>query len=178
MSENERELVEGLRALASAEPREASSRIEKTLLATFRARAERRRRAVWGSVVVAGGIAAMLIVFLWVSAVQSAKRQAASVHPAVVATAGDASEPDASEPAVVSAQYALDSDDPAASFYPLPEADGLPPAETTMVVRVEMPLSSLRLMGLPFGESSGADLVQADVLLGQDGLARGVRLIQ
>jgi hypothetical protein len=47
-----------------------------------------------------------------------------------------------------------------------------------MVVRVQLPMSSLRLMGLPVSEDFSGDAVQADVLLGQDGLARGVRLVQ
>ena len=52
------------------------------------------------------------------------------------------------------------TDDVAGSFYPLPEADALPAIETAMVVRVQMPMASLRLMGLPvrrgFKRRSGA----------------------
>jgi len=70
------------------------------------------------------------------------------------------------------------TDDLAASFYPLPEADELPPLETSLVVRVQLPVSSLELMGFPVSEEAGVEPVEAEVLLGQDGLARGVRLIQ
>jgi hypothetical protein len=65
-----------------------------------------------------------------------------------------------------------------ASFYPLPEAEALPMLETAMVVRVQMPVSSLQLMGVPVGEERTESSVQAELLLGQDGLARGVRLVQ
>ena len=47
-----------------------------------------------------------------------------------------------------------------------------------MVVRVQLPMSSLRLMGLLVSEESSAERIEADVLVGQDGLARGVRFVQ
>ena len=66
MNETERQLLEGLRALAAMEPREASPRVERTLRATFRARAERRRRAVWGSAAAAFvAIAAAIMVLFF-----------------------------------------------------------------------------------------------------------------
>ena len=34
-------------------------------------------------------------------------------------------------------------------FYPLPEAEALPAVENAMVVRVQLPVSSLQLMGVP-----------------------------
>lgn len=64
------------------------------------------------------------------------------------------------------------------SFYPLPEAEGLPAVENAMVVRVQLPVSSLRLMGFPVDEERADAAVQAELLLGQDGLARGVRLVE
>ena len=64
------------------------------------------------------------------------------------------------------------------SFYALPDSDALPPLENATVVRVQLPLSSLRLIGFPINEDRAAERIQADVLLGQDGLARGVRLVQ
>jgi hypothetical protein len=66
----------------------------------------------------------------------------------------------------------------AINFYPLPDADELPPMESATIVRVQLPMSSLRLMGLPVSEDRAAEFIQADMLLGQDGLARGVRFVQ
>jgi len=63
-------------------------------------------------------------------------------------------------------------------FYPLPEAEGLPEVETAMVVRVQLPASSLELMGFPVGRELEDSSVQADLLLGEDGLARGVRPVE
>ena len=65
----------------------------------------------------------------------------------------------------------------AESFYRLPDADILPPLDSAVIVRVQLPLSSLAAMGVPVDEDRASESVQADLLLGQDGLARGVRLI-
>ena len=170
MNENEGQLLEGLRALAALEPLQASPRVEQTLRATFRARAERRRRTIWASTAAGFLAAAAAIAVLFFAPVpwhwNAEAQQAASERPA----------PGASVPA---AQYAVvRTDELASSFYPLPEADDLPPVETTLVVRVQLPVSSLQLMGFSMGEDAGAEPVQAEVLLGQDGLARAVRLIQ
>jgi len=168
MNENERQLLDGLKALAAMEPREASPRVEQTLRATFRARAERRRRTVIGSAAAGLLAIAAAIVVLFFTPLVRHRNEAAPQQAGEIA---EASVPDA--------QYALvRTDELASSFYTLPEADELPPVETTLVVRVQLPPSSLQLMGFPVSEDAGAEPVQADLLLGQDGLARGVRLIQ
>jgi hypothetical protein len=64
------------------------------------------------------------------------------------------------------------------NFYRLPDADRLPPLESVRIVRVELPVSSLRLMGFAVSEEPAGSSIQADVLLGQDGLARAVRFVQ
>jgi hypothetical protein len=66
----------------------------------------------------------------------------------------------------------------AVNFYRLPDADELPPMESATIVRVQLPMSSLRLIGLPVSEERAAESIQADMLLGQDGLARAVRFVQ
>jgi len=140
------------------------------LRATFRARAERRRRAVWGSAAAGFVAIAAAIVVLFLAPLPWHRNLAAP--PAASELPSDANN-------VAGVQYAVvRTDDLAASFYPLPEADELPPLETSLVVRVQLPVSSLELMGFPVSEEAGAEPVQAEVLLGQDGLARGVRLIQ
>jgi len=170
MNENEQQLVEGLRALAALEPRQASPRVEQTLRATFRARAERRRRTIWASTAAALVATAAAIAVLFFGPGPWHRNTAA---PQI------ASELLAPAPSVPAAQYAVvRTDELASSFYPLPEADELPPVETTLVVRVQLPVSSLQLMGFSMEEDARAEPVQAEVLLGQDGLARGVRLVQ
>jgi hypothetical protein len=70
------------------------------------------------------------------------------------------------------------TDEATAGFYPLPDAEALPPVESAMVVRVQMPMASLELIGFPINQDRASDRVEAEVLLGQDGLARGVRLVE
>jgi hypothetical protein len=158
MNENNRELLEGLRALAADGPREAPPHIEERLRAKFRRQKLGRNLATWVpafSVAAAAGIALLL----WI---RSEKPKPALVPVVVVAQAV--------APAV--------EEEADASFYPLPEAEALPAVENAMVVRVQLPVSSLQLMGVPVGEERADASVQADLLLGQDGLARGVRLVQ
>jgi anti-sigma factor RsiW len=62
------------------------------------------------------------------------------------------------------------------AFVVLPGADALPRLESGRVIRIEIPESELTVVGL--WPSGHAGWVQADVLVGQDGLARAVRLVQ
>ena len=147
--EDDRELLENLRALAADGPQGAPERVERRLRAEFRTLSRRRRIRVWSSFAGVAAMAAGIALFLWV---REAPKPAAPV-PAQIEEEADA------------------------SFYPLPEAEALPEVENAMVVRVQMRASSLRLMGYPV-EEERSDEVQAELLLGQDGLARGVRLVE
>ena len=150
MNINEPELLEDLRALASERPCEAPARVEEQLLAEFRRRSRLRRMRVRMYAAAVGAIAAALAGCGWIG-------------------------PHAPKPAVPSEVAALADD---GDFYPLPEADALPPLESALVVRVQLPLASLQLIGFPINQERSADRVEADLLLGQDGLARGVRLVE
>jgi hypothetical protein len=81
-------------------------------------------------------------------------------------------------PGALQQDSVVQADETTADFYPLPDADGLPPVESAMVVRVQLPMSSLELIGFPVNQDRDSDPVEAEVLLGQDGLARGVRLVE
>jgi hypothetical protein len=156
MNENS-ELLEDLRALAADGPREAPGHIEESLKSEFRRHNRRRRLIGWMpafSVAAVAGIALLL----WI------RSEAPKPAPALAAAA-----------LPILAPVAEDESD---GFYPLPEAEALPAVETAMVVRVQLPVSSLQLMGVPIGEERADSSVQAELLLGQDGLARGVRLAQ
>jgi len=66
----------------------------------------------------------------------------------------------------------------ATKFYALPDADIFAPVEDATVVRVQLPRSAMRMIGLPVNEDRAAERIRADVVLGQDGIARAVRFIQ
>jgi len=153
MNADERELLEGLHALASDGPRQAPIEVEARLLAEFRRRSRLRRTRTWMSAASVGAIAATIIVLVWIGPL-APKQAAFPTDPTTL------------------------TDETAAGFYPLPDADALPPVESAMVVRVQMPMASLELIGFPINQDRAADPVEAEVLLGQDGLARGVRLVE
>jgi len=71
---------------------------------------------------------------------------------------------------------AINSDfDADAGFVPVPGALPLAEGEFVRVERTELDAAALARMGLPLGDSDG-DTVVADVVLGEDGLPRAVRV--
>ena len=154
--EDNRELLENLRALSDDGPREAPPRIEWRLRLEFRRRHRRRMAKLWGSFAAVAAMAAGIAVLVWM---REAPKPAAPTPAVTVATAAAEDEGDM-------------------NFYPLPEAEALPAIENAMVVRVQLPASSLRRMGLPMEEEGVDAVVPAELLVGQDGLPRGVRLVE
>jgi len=64
-----------------------------------------------------------------------------------------------------------------AGFVLWPGASAWPPFESGSLMRVELPVSILPALGLS-APSSASGVVPADIVVGQDGLARAVRLVQ
>ena len=60
-------------------------------------------------------------------------------------------------------------------FFPLMDAP--PPFERGELLRVTVPASTMRQVGLPVNEDRLNDRVYADVLVGQEGLARAIRFV-
>jgi hypothetical protein len=63
-------------------------------------------------------------------------------------------------------------------FFPLREGEDLTTLDSLQVVRVELPGSALGEVGLPFDPETVNEPVKADVVLGQDGLARAIRFVR
>jgi hypothetical protein len=61
-------------------------------------------------------------------------------------------------------------------FFPL--LDGAPPFERGELLRVTVPASTMRKVGLPVNEDRLSDRVYADVLVGDEGLARAIRFVR
>lgn len=61
-------------------------------------------------------------------------------------------------------------------FVPWPGAHELPPLESGELLRVNLPVSMLPALGMMPPATHGTS-VKADVIVGQDGLARAVRLV-
>ena len=62
-------------------------------------------------------------------------------------------------------------------FVTLPGAAGLPDLESGSVVRIAVPVGALPEYGLDIVQGGSKTTVNADVLVGQDGLARAIRLV-
>lgn len=65
-----------------------------------------------------------------------------------------------------------------AQFTELPFSDTSLPLADATVVRVKLPAAALRQAGVPVEEDSANAMLQADVVLGLDGLPRGIRLVK
>jgi hypothetical protein len=62
-------------------------------------------------------------------------------------------------------------------FIELPGSAGLPAFESGEIVRVEVPVASLPTYGIDISSGSAGAPVEADILIGQDGFARAIRLV-
>lgn len=63
-------------------------------------------------------------------------------------------------------------------FIPLTHGGGFAAGEGAHVVRVEVPRTALARFGLPVNAESSDRRVKADVLLGEDGIARAIRFVR
>ena len=66
----------------------------------------------------------------------------------------------------------------ASDFVPVPFTGAINWDDPGMVVRVQLTRASLAQLGYPVAETPDEDLIRADVLVGEDGWPRGVRLVQ
>lgn len=163
----------GLRA-AAAEWRatEAPARVERNLVAAFRNQqtAERRppHRAMWLPVLTWAAAAAVLVVLAFLTI--QGNKPVAPRRPSVRAV-----ELAAATPAAI--DWVSDDDSNSGEFIPLPNAEQVGENDDVNVVRMEVPRSAMLAVGLPVGSGRESELVEADVMLGSDGLARAVRFV-
>jgi hypothetical protein len=69
-------------------------------------------------------------------------------------------------------------DEQAAEFHRLTPLSETGPQEFEQVVRIEVPRSTLMMWGVPVnGERAAAERVKADVVIGEDGVARAIRIL-
>jgi len=161
----QQELAHGLRRLAeSTSGLRAPGRVEARLLRAFRvqngatAGMERNRWLVplcWATAAALLVAAGLLL---------TGTRQPATPHgmPAVAEMA--AADPDGTTA-------------DAEGFIPLPNAERIAPNEDVNLVRMEVPRSTMMALGFSVSDDRVAEPVEADVLLGPDGLARAVRFL-
>jgi hypothetical protein len=182
-------LVEAAEAMGkSAQAERAPAHVEASVLAAYRnhhRRASWRRSWEWASV---GAAAAVLLIFLWTVVGRS---KGPSVSPApkkdVASQTGEPQEVKAQvAPQTVAGSVAITpGEDAAASetyaasdFVPVPFTGAISADDLGMIVRVQLTRSSLAQLGYPVAETPDEDLILADVLVGEDGWPRGVKVVQ
>lgn len=154
---------------------EAPPRLESRLLAAYRAQSDiREMHSGWlPALVWASAVAATVILALLLShghrvperarplRIHASRTQLAGVQPAPAETTA--------ETEAVAGEN---------GFIPLPNAANLPPSEELDVVRIEVPRSAMIAVGYPVSPDRASEMVQAEVAVGFDGLARAVRFTE
>lgn len=181
--ETERELTSALGELARHRSGVTAPRgVESAVLAAFAKRNEKRRLAMWRKAAWAIPIAAGLLLFAVLRTQEPAPRVAREVipqpevvEPSPVPTLDP--EPAAAPAPKVRRAAATRNSEYVTEFVPLRFGKPLESGEPVMVVRMELPGSQLRRLGLPIGPDAASGTVKADVLLGGDGLAKAIRFV-
>jgi hypothetical protein len=144
-------LRDALSRLAAEAPHNVSQSAEDRMLAAFRARRAGPRR-MWMYGVAAA--ACFIFALTWLV-----------THP--------------SPQALRTPSLSVDSYERVpAGFVPLPYAESDVPLEEAVIVRVELQRSQLGRLGIPVSAPAIDGRVSADLLVGQDGVTRAVRLVQ
>ncbi len=171
-------------ASAEARQHEAPPELETLLLGAFRRESAANRgsagaRKGFGRRFVLGWVgaaaAAAVLAFALLSHVPGRRptSPAARSH-AVASAATEATVPgNAAATASHSTQASLKS-----GFVPVPYTGGFGPGESGVIVRVQVPRSSLAELGYPVDETQGSGMVQADMVIGEDGWPRAVRIVR
>ncbi len=185
---NNVELQNALRRLRdSAAGERVSPSLEGRLVTAFRAQHRRKTPTVtkWVSIAVA---ASLVVAIAWrfnaTPSVEAPRKPVAAVAapPAVVpGIAEQAPEKDAVRPVPSLRAKTTRPRVPQrpaiaptpVEFIEIPYAPSIGAFDEAQVVRVNMPGASARRLGL----AVGMDRIQADVLLGNDGIARAIRLV-
>ncbi len=165
--ERQRALVKGLKAYAAESHRiEAPPRLEARLASAFRSynglrRAGRSRS--WPAVLTwAAAAAAVLVLALFLMHGRQPRPEPAQQHKSRARIE------------LASLQFPAGYED---GFMPLPNAPRLDADEDFDLVRVELPRSTLIALGYSLSPEASAELVEAEVMVGADGMARAVRFL-
>jgi hypothetical protein len=182
LHENWQALRDHLRALGvESRDAEPSSRVEMRLLQEFRTkhRTMRTRRTAAVAAWALAAAAVLLGTVSWINWRRQEARTAARSHGLAEATGTAQSNPN---PSAATGPAAMELGDVVVAanlgdFAMLPGS--IPPSlGDATVVRVQMQRSALTALGLTVNEEHGADWIQVDLLVGDDGLPQAVRLPQ
>lgn len=190
-NQDERTLLAGLRVLKEYSAAEAApERVHAVVISEFRNGPRRRAARWWAGAAVAAAACVLITVALYPrrEAVQTftiAKKRPAVLppvrrqevtQPAKVSVAAHGNRREGRKRATGTKPAA--AAEVATDFMPVVSAPPLARGEHAAVMRVELPRSSLRAFGLSMVDEPQYQRVNADVVVGQDGLIRAVRFVK
>ena len=182
-------ILEALQALAENDRYLAAPAIVETrLIQAFRARRSKRpfRWTAAGSIAIAAALTMIVIA-------NRPQRSRKIVRSPSAEVGTESSQPASTEQSSTVSAPALRptiskripkpgrTEEPAAhelvtDFFPL--MDPAPPLDRGEILRVQLPATAMQAVGLPVGEDHLADQIQADVLVGEEGLPRAIRFVK
>jgi len=162
--------------------------------AVLRSQARRQRRIPVAPWLLAAGAAAVLVLGIWIGRNPPAEVADTSVSPSQVSSPVPVESPDPPalevETAVQPARrltlprasrrpapVPMMPEGPVAVFVMLPGSELMPPSQGMQVLRVRIPRTRIQALGLPVNVDHLEERVLADVVVGDDGVARAVRLV-
>jgi hypothetical protein len=172
--ERQQQLAIGLHRLGREMTRfEAPPHVERRVVAAFRARAglppAPRPSGIWwaiGSWAAALAVTAGLAFFVLV---RHEPQRTQRITPRRMTQLAGVEAPPAADPI----EMELPSD-----FILLPNAENIAPNEAVNLVRLELSRSTMLALGMPVAAEHAHESVEADVMLGADGVARAVRFLE
>ena len=174
---SEDRVLQALKALAETDrDRQASFALEARLLSDFRSRRASQRWRWVATAAIAAGV--LLVVVL---STNRTSKPVVSVAPAPTQVPRQETAPVVAVTAPAPRKVARKIARPQArevvtDFFPL--MDPAPPFERGQMLRVQLPAAAMRTVGLPVREDHLADPIQADVLVGEEGMPRAIRFVR
>jgi hypothetical protein len=189
----ETRLLDALGALAENDRyMEAPPIVETRLILAFRAHRPKRAFSSWAAVCSVATAAALVTVIIVqhrprhiaskpaVEVGSAAKAVATSSREATIETPKVSGHPVRSimpkrlpKPVQIEEQT---THEVVTDFFPL--MDSAPPFDRGEILHVQLPATAMQAVGLPVGDDHLADQVQADVLVGEEGLPRAIRFVK
>ena len=172
---SEDRVLQALKALAESDrEREAPRAAEARLLREFRSHRARHRRRWLGIAAIAAG----LVIAVSMSTKHAAPPEVSAVAPAIEIPPQAAPSVKAEAPIrrKVEGRTRPEPHEVVTDFFPL--MDPAPPFERGQMLRVQLPAAAMRTVGLPVREDHLTDPVEADVLVGEEGMPRAIRFVR
>ena len=172
-------LDERLQALKQAtEGMSAPDRVEAAVVAAFRQRDMRPVGRAWPRWALAAAAAVIVVAGVALLLNREPARQApAPALPPVAVDQREAPGPVASAVPAPPPMRARPRQ-VVQTFIPLVPDLNWGPGESAQVMRVSMPRSALQSFGLPVDETRAFETVRADIIVGQDMVARAIRVVR